>query len=153
MRTSCKNRLNWPEFAWVIKSPDNRRWLELLLYSCHTFLSTVWLDQFIAFIAHFAFFFFSFLLVVTQKWHILNTMLVIFFIADNDCVKKLYSSVCRNALILSLIRKFCSSSIYSIILCIVRNCQWRITHNFSATGLYKKHLSLFTASLLHYLRI
>ena len=55
--------------------------------------------------------------------------------------KKLYSSVCRNELILSLIRKFCSSSIHSIILCIFRNCQWRIAHNFSATGLYKKKLS------------
>ena len=66
--------------------------------------------------------------------------------------KKLYSSVCRNELILSLIRKFCSSSIHSTILCIFRNCQWRIAHKFSATGLYKKknclhsfHLTLFTS--------
>ena len=67
--------------------------------------------------------------------------------------KKLYSSVCRNELILSLIRKFCSSLIHSIILCIFRNCQWRIAHKFSATGLYKKKKIVFTASIWHYLRV
>lgn len=67
-------------------------------------------------------FFLSFLHAVTQKWHIFNTMLVFFLIADSyDCVENcIQVSLCRNALILSLIiiRKFCSSSIHSIILCL-----------------------------------
>ena len=50
-----------------------------------------------------------------KKAHFRKHFEVFFFIADSYKLrKKLYSSFCSNASILSLIRKFCSSSIHSL---------------------------------------
>ena len=140
MRPSCKNRLNWPEFTWVINHLYNQRWLELFLYS---WLRTVWLDQFIRFHCPLRFILW-FLHAVTQKWLILNTLKYFFSIADSyDCAKHFIQvsvGILKYLFAYFAHLRFIASFYW--FLCISGTVIFRLAQNSSVPGLYKTSLSL-----------